>query len=294
MSNIVTTPEKQTRSRIFDPFAGGRFLMSIARNQNITADETLVLLIIGSLQDFSDILHSKRYVPIDKLSYLSKRSRRTIQYVLKSLEEKKYLIIQDCYKETGKQLSNEYSLSDLIFEEAKLEYDTSIGSAGAASHKLTEGAGAASPGVQELHSQIPNKDVPKKKKGNNKLLPKKDSASASPLVSGKATRPRNKKWERRNCLDRGIETFTPDCTGDRFMPNPGRRCIELFIGEMYDVHGYDPLKAVFDDLKQNGLRGKVMFNRDNISASFKEAACRLRGEEPQDNTEVPRNPDPGF
>ena len=268
--------------------------MSIARNQNISSDETLILLIVGSIQDFSDILHSKRYISINKLSYLSKRSRRTVQYVLKTLEEKKYLIIQDCYKGNGGQLSNEYSLSDLIFEEAKLEYDISVGGAGAAPPKLTEGAGAAPGGVQELHSQIPNNEIPKKKKGNNKLLPKKDSATASPLGIDKPKRLPNKKWERRNCQDRGIETFTPDCVNGKYLPNPGRRCIELFIGEMYDLHGYEPLKIVFDDLKENNLRGKVMFNRDNISASFREAAYRLRGEETTNHTEVPHNPDPGF
>jgi hypothetical protein len=316
MSNTVQTQEtaQPQKSKIFDQFYGGRCFEAIMASPRLTRDETFVLLVIGSKLDFNAPLHSKRFISSKQLCDYTKLGGSTLRKTTKSLRDKGYLIVEDRYNEVKRQISNNYAMSDKIFIEYLADNGYEIVNTGSVSS--AEGPGAGHHNLTEVLCESGHKlteelcesggrrsvvapiDILSKyileEKGNRVLLPKKDSAVASPLQNGKPKRIANKKWERRNCQDRGIETFTPDCTNGKYLPNPGRRCIELFIGEMYDLHGYEPLKAVFDDLKQNNLRGKVMFNRDNISASFKEAACRLRGEEPSNHTDIPHNQDPGF
>lgn len=304
MSNTVITPEtvQPQKSKIFDHFYGGRCFEAIMASPRLTRDETFVLLVIGSKLDFNAPLHSKRFISSKQLCDYTKLGGSTLRKTTKSLRDKGYLIVEDRYNEAKRQISNNYAMSDKIFIEYLADNGYEIVNTGGANsaealcesgHKLTE-ALCESGGRCSVRAPIDilSKDI-LEEKGNRVLLPKKDSVP-SPLVPKKPKRLANKKWERRNCQDRGIETFTPDCTNGKYLPNPGRRCIELFIGEMYDLHGYEPLKAVFDDLKENNLRGKVMFNRDNISASFQHAAFRLKGNKAPDHTEVPHNPDPGF
>jgi hypothetical protein len=254
-----STHEKKSvkKSDIFDPFAGGRFLMAIAENQNLTADETLILLIIGSHQDFNDFLHSKRYMTIERIAFLAKRTERWIKKCLRSLEQKGYLITEECFRKSGKQLANNYSLSDIIFTDAHQNWLSSRGEY-SSPHKVTEGEYSSPPGVNTVHPQIPNKEVPNIKKGKSKDLPKKGITQ-------------NKKWELRQCQDMGIDVFTPDADQQGRIPNPGRRAIELHMSEMHQRYGYQAVKLFIDDLKDQGLRGKALFNRGKIDNAVKAA-----------------------
>lgn len=110
--------EKNPKNYIhFDRYAGGRFLMAIAENQNLDSGETLILLIIGNSLDFYDFEHSKRYISQPRIKKLSKLSISKIRTSIRSLEEKGYLITEERYAPNGARESNYYSLSSLIFDE---------------------------------------------------------------------------------------------------------------------------------------------------------------------------------
>jgi len=259
----ITQPKKITKkSDIFDPFAGGRFLVTIAENQNITTAETLVLLIIGNYQDFNNVLHSKRYITIEKIAFLSKLTTRWVRKCLRSLEDKGYLITEECFRRSGKQLSSNYSLSDIIFKEATVAWEQSRGELSSA-HKVTEGEYSSPLGGNTVPPQIPNKEIPNVK-DKSKDLSKKEKTH-------------RKSWEKNECGRLGCDVFVPDAA-ERYIPNPGKQVIDRYFGEMYDRYGFKPIKIMIDDLKAKNLAGKIMFKRDQIEAEIKNVSAFLANE----------------
>jgi hypothetical protein len=274
-----STHEKKSvnKSAIFDPFAGGRFLMAVAENPHLTSEETLVLLILGSIQDFNDFMHSKRYITQKRLKELSKLSIRKIRDCIRDLEAKGYLITEERYAPNGARLANSHALADLIFTEIediwKAKNHDEEDTPPRHSVPVPPAQDAGTP-RHSVPPKIPNMEIPNKnKKGKSKDLPKKGITQ-------------NKKWELRQCQDMGIDVFTPDADQQGRIPNPGRRAIELHMSEMHQKYGYQAVKLFIDDLKDQGLRGKALFNRSKIDNAVRAAFEFLQ----QKNTEVVSEP----
>jgi len=112
----------------FNCYSGGRHLNAISHSKNLNMLEKHFMLTIGSLIDFRDFENSAYYISAKKLSELMSCTERTILKLVKSLNDKKYIIVENRVDKNKRQMSNLYALSPLIFEEyATLWYERSSG-----------------------------------------------------------------------------------------------------------------------------------------------------------------------
>lgn len=112
--------DKCTSKKINYPFncySGGRHLNAISHSKNLNMLEKHFMLTIGSLIDFRDFENSAYYISAKKLSELMSCTERTILKLVKSLNDKKYIIVENRVDKNKRQMSNQYALSPLIFEE---------------------------------------------------------------------------------------------------------------------------------------------------------------------------------
>jgi hypothetical protein len=123
--------DKYTSKKInypFNAYSGGRHLNAISHSKNLSMLEKHFMLTIGSLIDFRDFENSAYYISAKKLAELMSCTERTILNLVRSLNDKKYIIVENRFDENKRQMSNLYALSPLIFEEyATLWYERSSG-----------------------------------------------------------------------------------------------------------------------------------------------------------------------
>ena len=96
---------------------GGRALKAIWSSQALDAEETLIMMYLGSQLNFlGDFTES---VPrfVSTISKSTKLAERTVQRRMKSLNDRGYIEIVSSKSEKGGNTANRYSLTDLIFEE---------------------------------------------------------------------------------------------------------------------------------------------------------------------------------
>lgn len=101
----------------FNCYSGGRHLNAISHSKNLNMLEKHFMLTIGSLMDFKDFENSAYYISVKKLAELMSCGERTILKLVRSLNDKKYLVVENRFDENKRQMSNRYALSPLIFEE---------------------------------------------------------------------------------------------------------------------------------------------------------------------------------
>jgi hypothetical protein len=109
------TPQKFIRSKIFNPFHGGRALGAVYGLDNVNVYETAILIFIGSKHDFHDDTQILARVSRKEICRETKISMPTFCRSIKSLIEKNYLYIENNYDDNGLQVENTYYISDFLF-----------------------------------------------------------------------------------------------------------------------------------------------------------------------------------
>jgi DNA-binding MarR family transcriptional regulator len=132
-----------------NPYAGGRLLKAISANKNLKAYEKLVMLTLGGELDYKDFEHSQRYISVAQFSELTSLSRDTVFRVISKLCQNGYIIRENRFDENNRQQSNLYSLTPKIFTEWVCA-------------NSTEGSCQPRGGVANSHSNLPQKELPKK------------------------------------------------------------------------------------------------------------------------------------
>jgi hypothetical protein len=104
------------KSKIIDPFHGGRCLEAIYTLKNLTGIETSLLIYLGSKLNFKDFHHSKVTASVSHISNAIKFKSSAIKSAIKSLSNKSYLIIENNFDHNGSKIENTYSISDYLFQ----------------------------------------------------------------------------------------------------------------------------------------------------------------------------------
>lgn len=103
------------RSKIFDPFHGGRALGAIYGLDDINVYETAILLFLGSKNDFKDETQILARVSRKEICKATKLTMPTFCRSVKSLIDKNYLYVSNNYDDNGLQVENTYYLTDYLF-----------------------------------------------------------------------------------------------------------------------------------------------------------------------------------
>lgn len=264
-SEVKETPncplENDNEDFPFDPYAGGRHLNAISENPNLNSMQKLLMLTIGSQLDFRDIANSERFITQAKLSKLMSCSRETVNRLVKTLVESKYLLATQRFKD-NKQKANLYALSSKVFiEYANLWCD-------AGSHR----------GVTQDHTEIPNKNSLMKKKDNTKVLSKKvpersnetdqGGICEAPPPTKKPSTTAKKKWEVRQCQEYGLQMFKPNFVPGQHKHDPGTAAIYSTMIRMHTKYGYRVIKAFFEDISERGLCGELPWNQKVLDTAL--------------------------
>jgi hypothetical protein len=103
------------RSKIFDPFHGGRALGAIYGLDDINVYETAILLFIGNKHVFHEEDRILARVSRKEICKATKISLPTFCRSVKSLIDKNYLYISNNYDNNGLQVENTYYITDYLF-----------------------------------------------------------------------------------------------------------------------------------------------------------------------------------
>jgi len=106
------TPQK---SKIIDPFHGGRNLDAIYAMDDLTGIETAILIFLGGQLNFKNILHSKVTISLNQISESIKFKKTAIKVAIKSLVDKGYLYLENNFDLRGFKTENTYSITDYLF-----------------------------------------------------------------------------------------------------------------------------------------------------------------------------------
>jgi hypothetical protein len=112
METSKNTPKK---SKIIDPFHGGRNLEAIYAMDDIAGIETAVMIFLGSQLNFKDFLHSKVTISVNQISQSIKFKKTAIKEAIKNLIDKNYLYVENNFDARGFKIENTYSLTDYLF-----------------------------------------------------------------------------------------------------------------------------------------------------------------------------------
>ncbi len=99
-----------------DPFCGGRCLKAIWRNKNLNDKEKIVLQALAERQDFTKNFQLWQAVSQEDIAEFGSISVGTVKRTLKALNDKGYIQVRLRFK-NGKQRTNEYRITDKLFEE---------------------------------------------------------------------------------------------------------------------------------------------------------------------------------
>jgi hypothetical protein len=113
---METTKNSPQKSKIFDPFHGGRNLSAVYAMDNLTGIETAIMIFIGGRLDFRDFAHSKVTASTAEISQEIKFSRNAVKNGLRGLSEKSFLFIENNFDERGFKIENTYSITDYFFQ----------------------------------------------------------------------------------------------------------------------------------------------------------------------------------
>lgn len=96
-------------------FNGGRALNAV-HYSSLSTNEKHFLLYLGSQMDFNSDFAEERFESIDTIASAMSASRRTVQYISKSLLDKGYIVKKARFK-NNRQTTNSVALTPKIFEE---------------------------------------------------------------------------------------------------------------------------------------------------------------------------------
>jgi DNA-binding MarR family transcriptional regulator len=215
-----------------NPYAGGRFLKAISQNKNLTANEKLVMLTLGSELDYRDFEHSQRYISVERFAELTSLSRETVFRVIKRLCLNDYIIRVNRFDENNRQRSNLYSLTPKVFKEWM-----SVNSA--------EGVCEPLGGVSVSHSNLPQKELPQEEKTIPKGIVQKSPKS-------------NKSSNLKKTVGYLSAMFKPDGSPEtKNFPWPNREQITVVAQTLLDVYTVEHIKAWYDHYVDRGSLGKM-------------------------------------
>lgn len=215
-----------------NPYAGGRFLKAISQNKNLTANEKLVMLTLGSELDYRDFEHSQRYISVDRFAELTSLSRETVFRVIKRLCLNDYILRVNRFDENNRQRSNLYSLTPKVFKEWICA-------------NSTEGVCEPLGGVSVSHSNLPQKELPHEEKTIPKGIVQK-------------TPRRNKSSDLKKAVGYLSAMFKPDGSPEtKNFPWPNREQITVVAQTLLDVYTVEHVKAWYDHYVDRGSLGKM-------------------------------------
>ncbi|RPH41137.1 MAG: hypothetical protein EHM87_20480 [Burkholderiales bacterium] len=104
------------KSKIIDPFAGGRCLNAVYHRDDLTGIQTAIMIYFGGRLDFRDFLHSKITVSVSQICKAIKFKETAVRRAIKELIEMGYIYVENNFDERGFKIENTYSISDYFFK----------------------------------------------------------------------------------------------------------------------------------------------------------------------------------
>lgn len=104
------------KSKIIDPFAGGRCLNAVYHRDDLTGIQTAIMIYFGGRLDFRDFLHSKITVSVSQICKAIKFKETAVKRAIKELIEMGYIYVENNFDERGFKIENTYSISDYFFK----------------------------------------------------------------------------------------------------------------------------------------------------------------------------------
>lgn len=213
----------------FNCYSGGRHLNAISHSKTLSMLEKHFMLTIGSLIDFRDFENSAYYISVKKLAELMSCGERTILKLVRSLNDKKYLVVENRFDENKRQMSNLYALSPLIFEE----------------YATLWSASRAGGRVHDVQTVTPLEELPQEEKIISKDIIKK-------------TPKRTKASDLKRTVGYLSAMFKPDGTPEtKGFPWPNREQITVVAETLLDVYTVEHIKGWFDHFSAQGGLGKM-------------------------------------
>ena len=291
------------KSKIIDPFHGGRCLEAIYTIKDLTGVETSLLIYLGSQLNFKDFHHSKVTVSVNQISTAIKFKSSAIKSAIKSLSNKSYLMIENNFDEFGFKIENTYSISDYLFQcYVESKACQVVDSRETTMCQVVDSRETTS----YLPSSIPEEIQSSKKKKNNK--DQKSCVGRSPSLRQKDTHIINNlddsfvpeensnkiPIEKQSNPLQPLQTVKPIVTPQHnkmvsiFTPNPELRSyvkrndILSITDHFISKHGDVALKAIdwlFDYVMERDLCGTAKWSIKHTKQAFNDALQHVLDEE---------------